>query len=45
MPQDTISALSNLISLEIFAKLLADRQREGSDEAPMTFEAFEVKLG
>jgi hypothetical protein len=45
MPQDTTSALSGLASFEILEGLLAARRVEGSPEAMMTFEAFEVELG
>ena len=45
MPQDTTSTLSGLASFEILEGLLAARRTEGSPEALMTFEAFEVALG
>jgi hypothetical protein len=45
MHQDSTSALSSLASFESLENLLAARRREGSAEALMTFEAFEVELG
>ena len=45
MHQDNMSALSNLASFESLENLLAARRLEGSTEAMMTFEAFEVELG
>ncbi len=45
MPQNTTSALSGLASFENLEGLLAARRVEGSPEAMMTFEAFEVELG
>ena len=44
MPQDTMPALSSLDSFERLEKLLAARRLDGSPEAAMTFEAFEVEL-
>src|SRR5712691_12476403 len=45
MRQDTTSALSGLASFATLQELLAARSYEGSAEALMTFEAFEVELG
>jgi len=45
MHQDNTPALSNLASFESLENLLAARRRDGSTEALMTFEAFEVELG
>lgn len=45
MYQDNTPALSNLASFESLENLLAARRRDGSTEALMTFEAFEVELG
>ena len=45
MHQDNTPALSNLASFESLENLLAARRRDGSREALMTFEAFEVELG
>ena len=45
MHQDNTPALSSLASFEILENLLAARRRDGSAEAMMTFEAFEVELG
>ena len=44
MPQDTMPALFGLDSFERLEKLLAARRVDGSPEATMTFEAFEVEL-
>ncbi len=45
MQQDNTPALSSLASFTILEHLLAARRLEGSPEAMMTFEAFEVELG
>jgi hypothetical protein len=45
MPQDTTSVLSGLASFANLLELLAARGQEGSAEATLTFEAFEVTLG
>jgi hypothetical protein len=45
MHQDNTSVLSRLASFERLENLLAARRLEGSTEAMMTFEAFEVELG
>ena len=45
MHQDNTPALSNLASFEILENLLTARRLEGSPEAMMTFDAFEVELG
>ncbi len=45
MTQDNTSALSSLASFATLQELLADRGQEGSTEAILTFEAFEVQLG
>jgi hypothetical protein len=45
MPQDTMPALSGLDSFEKLESFLAARRLDGSPEAMMTFEAFEVELG
>ena len=45
MHQDNTPALSSLASFESLENLLAARRLEGSTEAMMTFEAFEVELG
>src|SRR5262244_4448664 len=45
MRQDTTSALSGLTSFARLQDLLTARSHEGSAEALMTFEAFEVELG
>jgi len=45
MPQDIMPALSGLDSFEQLESLLAARRLDGSPEAMMTFEAFEVELG
>lgn len=44
MPQDTMPALSGLDSFEQLENLLGARPLDGSPEAAMTFEAFEVEL-
>jgi hypothetical protein len=44
MPQDTMPALSGLDSFEQLENLLGARRLDGSPEAAMTFEAFEVEL-
>lgn len=44
MPQDSMPALSGLDSFEQLDNLLAARRLDGSPEAMMTFEAFEVAL-
>ena len=45
MRQDTMSTLSGLASFAKLEELLAARCHEGSAQAAMTFEAFEVELG
>lgn len=45
MRQDTTSALSGLASFVRLQDVLTARSHEGSAEASMTFEAFEVELG
>src|SRR5256884_4335994 len=45
MRQDTTSALSGLASFVRWQDLLTARSHEGSAEASMTFEAFEVERG
>ncbi len=45
MHQDTMSAFSSLASFATLQELLAARCQEGSAEATLTFEAFEVELG
>ena len=45
MAQDTMSALSGLASFAKLEELLKARSQEGSTEATLTFEAFEVDLG
>ena len=45
MRQGTTSELSGLASFTTLQDLLAARRHEGSAEATMAFEAFEVKLG
>ena len=45
MTQDNMSALSGLASFAKVEELLAGRSQEGSTEAILTFEAFEVQLG
>jgi hypothetical protein len=45
MHQDTTSALAGLASFARLEALLTARRLEGSPEAMMTFEAFEVELG
>jgi hypothetical protein len=45
MRQDTTSALSGLASFVRLQDFLTARRHEGSTEASMTFEAFEVGLG
>jgi hypothetical protein len=45
MHQDTTSALSGLASFAKLQDVLTARSHEGSAEATMTFEAFEVELG
>src|SRR5215467_264041 len=45
MRQDHPSALSSLASFAKLQELLAARSSEGSAEAMMTFEAFEIELG
>lgn len=44
MPQDTMPALSGLDRFEQLENLLGARRLDGSPEAAMTFEAFEVEL-
>ena len=45
MTQDNMSALSGLASFAKLEELIEARSQEGSTEAPLTFEAFEVELG
>ena len=45
MHQDNTLDLSSLASFERLENLLTARRRDGSTEAMMTFEAFEVELG
>lgn len=45
MRQDTMSTLLGLASFAKLEELLAARRHEGSPQAAMTFEAFEVELG
>ena len=45
MPQDNTSELSSLASFATLQELLAARGQQGSTEAILTFEAFEVQLG
>jgi hypothetical protein len=45
MRQDTTSTLSDLASFANLQNILTARRHEGSAEAAMTFEAFEVELG
>ena len=45
MTQDNMSALSGLASFAKLAELIEARSQEGSTEATLTFEAFEVELG
>jgi hypothetical protein len=45
MHQDNIPALSSLASFDMLENLLTARRLEGSPEAMMSFEAFEVELG
>jgi hypothetical protein len=45
MTQDNMSALSGLASFAKLEELLKARSQEGSTEATLTFEAFEVELG
>jgi hypothetical protein len=45
MHQDNTPALASLASFEILEHLLSARRLDGSPEAMMTFEAFEVELG
>jgi hypothetical protein len=45
MHQDNTLDLSSLASFERLEQLLTARRRDGSPEAMMTFEAFEVELG
>ena len=45
MHQDNTLDLSSLASFERLEQLLIARRRDGSTEAMMTFEAFEVDLG
>ncbi len=45
MTQDNMSALSGLASFAKLEELIEARSQEGSTEATLTFEAFEVALG
>ena len=45
MTQDTTSELSSLASFATLQELVAARGQEGTPEAILTFEAFEVQLG
>ena len=45
MTQDNMSALSGLASFAKLEELIEARSQEGSTEATLTFEAFEVELG
>ena len=45
MTQDDMSALSDLASFAKLEELLEARSQEGSTQATLTFEAFEVDLG